>query len=306
MIYVKSPASCANMGPAFDCVGMALQLYNEIWVETSNELEISTSDGLDIPLDNTNLVYRSIQQFYELTGTKKDFYGVRIKQKSSIPVARGLGSSAACIVGGVLIANQLSCLKLSKDELLPIATKIEGHVDNVAPSLLGGIVAGTIDSDVGHRYVTYVKLDGQPLIDKGIKFAAIVPRHKSQTDEMRNILPQFYSREDMIFNISRTALLVAALATADIPKLKTAMEDRVHQPYRGKLIRSFSRIMEILVQNDATGAFLSGAGPTIFVLYRDVALKQDIENELKSLPDYWSFMDLELDTIGATINVYNP
>jgi len=298
MVYVKIPASCANMGPGFDSIGMALQLYNEIWVQESAGLDIESLDDTRVPLDETNLVYHSILRFYNELGIKKNFSGLKIRQKNNIPISKGFGSSAACIVGGVLAANELSGAKLDRYDLLPIASKIEGHSDNVSPALFGGVFVGVHDFSLS----TGIKLDVQPLIDKGLMFGAIVPDFSLSTEKARSVLPSKYAPEALSFNLMRYGLLVASIATADIAKIGLAMEDKAHEPYRSKIIEGYDDAMALLKRHNPVGTFLSGSGPAIFVLYDSADYPTRIEKELNGLKGGWRFVKFMPDANGAEVD----
>lgn len=302
MICVKVPGSCANMGPGFDSIGMALNVYNEICVQTTPDrgLIINSLDGVRIPTNESNLIFKSIKEFYRELDIQENFNGLIIEQKSRIPIEKGFGSSAACIVGGVLIANELSNKKLEKAEMLSIAAKIEGHVDNVAPALMGGVVVGVMETNNGKVRTESINLDINPIMKAGLKFGAIVPDFRLTTNAARFVLPEKYSREDFAFNLSRYGLLVAAIANGDIDKFNFAMNDKAHQPYRSNIIPDFDEIMYSIKECGSRGTFLSGAGPSIFVFYDNDSFEEKMKSKLES-SDNWKFEKFKVDTIGATL-----
>ena len=179
MITIKIPATSANVGSGFDSLGLAVTLYNEIHLEEYEGLSIRALDGANIPLDETNLVYTTIKSMYELCG--KPFYGVRFGQLNNIPLSRGLGSSSACIIGGLLAANHLMKFPFNKREIIDLAASIEGHPDNTTPALLGGFVASVFDG----KQVHFVRQE----LHVGIKFAALIPPTELETTIARGYFP---------------------------------------------------------------------------------------------------------------------
>jgi len=255
MVRVQVPATTANMGPGFDTLGMALKMYNVIEMEAlGHGLQIEVEgDGADqIPRDNRNIVYIAAARVFKVSGFSPA--GLRIKIINNIPLARGLGSSAAAIVGGLVAANIVSGNKLNERELLSIATDL-GHPDNVAPALLGGIVI----SAVVEGEVIYSKIGAPPKL----KCVVAIPDFTLPTKLAREVLPQSVSIGDAVFNISRAALLVAALIKGDFNLLATAMEDKIHQPYRASLIPGMKKVFAAAKLAGARGIVLSGAGPTL-------------------------------------------
>lgn len=256
MVRVQVPATTANMGPGFDTLGMALKLYTIVEMD-----EIGTSIHIDVEGDgaeiisrkNDNIVYQAALRVFNTVNFKPK--GLKIKIINNIPLARGLGSSAAAIVGGLLAANLVSGKKLGEKELLSLATEMEGHPDNVAPALLGGIV--TCVQAEGE--VRFSKIEPPPKL----KCVVAVPDFTLSTKIARDVLPNTVSMSDAIFNISRTALLVAALIKQDLNQLAVAMEDRLHQPYRSNLVPGMKKVFAAAKLAGAKGVVLSGAGPTL-------------------------------------------
>lgn len=295
MLHIKVPATSANMGPGFDCAGVALQLYNEIWVEkTEGGVDISSADGKDIPKDDKNLIYTTIRDFYAQEGIEMP--GIKIIQKDAIPMTRGLGSSAACIVGGLLAANALSGKNYSVDEIAQRAASLEGHPDNSNPALMGSMVI----SAMYEEGMKCVKID----VPKNLVFAVIIPDFALSTSESRAVLPKEYTRSQAVFNSSRTGLLVASMMTGNIDNLRIAVDDAIHQPYRKKLIRNYDDIFAKARLCGSKAEYLSGAGPTLMTLITDENA-EEYEKEMKeflaSLPDNWELKLLKPDTQGATV-----
>lgn len=306
MIYVKTPATTANMGPGFDCIGMAFKLYNNVWVEgTAKGLIIETKKGkgksvqYGVPLGESNLVFQSILKFYEQTGIPRKFRGLKLIQEDYIPLTRGLGSSAACVVSGLLAANELSGAGLSKIEIAEIAAKIETYPNNSTPALMGGMIIAVMSDDK----LEYIKLDTNDISKNGLRFSAIIPDFPLPTEKSREILPENYSRKDVVFNTSRAALMIAALMSGDYDKLRIGMDDCVHQPYREKLIPSMGDIFREARQIGVKSIFLSGAGPTLVAVYDKPDIKNKLAQFLSMLPDKWEIQELEPDNAGATVTV---
>ena len=256
MVRVQIPATTANLGPGFDTLGMALKLYNVVEIEeTACGITIEAEgEGADkIPRDQSNIVYLAAHRvFQEAKYTPK---GLRIRLINNIPVARGLGSSAAAIVGGLIGANIIAGSPFSDKDIMNFAAAIEGHPDNVAPALVGGIVISTMVEGE----VKCCKIDPHP----GLKCVVAIPDFPLPTKLAREVLPQQVTMHDAVFNISRVALLVAAFIKGDLAMLSTAMEDRLHQPYRANLVPGMKKVFAAARLAGAKGVALSGAGPTL-------------------------------------------
>ncbi len=295
MIRIQVPATSANLGPGFDTLGIALNLYNQVWMEESDSLMISSRDSTRVPEDATNLVYRSAEHVYEECGRK--LRGLHILQLSPIPMARGLGSSSACIVAGICGANNLLGNPLKKQELVDLAAKIEGHPDNTTPCLEGGLVASAVEGS--HVYSTSV-----PVTDK-IRFVLFVPPFELKTEKARAVLPQQYSRADAVYNISRTALMVESLLTGDLKNLHIAVQDKIHQPYRAGLVAHIDDIFRMSYELGSLGTYLSGAGPTIVSMVAsneaDIFSKQAEKHFVDRQIDGWNIKAFAANANGAEV-----
>ncbi|MGI6493061.1 MAG: homoserine kinase [Peptococcaceae bacterium] len=256
MVRVQVPATTANLGPGFDCLGMALELYNIVEMSpaaTGTYIEVSGEGAGDIAKDKSNLVYRAALQIFQQVGYNPS--GLRLRLTNNIPVARGLGSSTAAIVGGMIAANIISGGKLSRQDIINLASQLEGHPDNVAPAVLGGIVVAILaDGDV-----KCVKI--QP--PQGLKGIVAIPEFTMFTKTSREMLPNQVAYQDAAFNVGRVALLVAALQQGDLGLLGVAMEDRLHQSMRSSTIPGFKKVVAAAKLAGARGVTLSGAGPTV-------------------------------------------
>ena len=256
---MRVPATSANLGPGFDALGLALDLFNTLTL-TAAERDQTAAKGegaAQLSALQTTIAHDGAHRV--LRALNCDVPGVALQMHNAIPLARGLGSSSAAIVGGMLAANEWArrthnCA-LSPRELVEMATAIEGHPDNVAPALMGGLVAAA----VGEMGVAAVRVP----INTWPGFAVWIPDAQLSTQTARGVLPDRVSRADAIYNLSRAALLVAALSTGDWPALAEALNDRLHQAQRAPLVPAFDEITRAAREAGALGATLSGAGPTI-------------------------------------------
>lgn len=256
MIRVQVPATTGNLGPGFDCLGMALELYNTVeMISTSHGLsiEISGEGASDLPRDEKNLVYQAAQRVFNQAGYTPP--GLKLRLSNQIPVAKGLGSSTSAIVGGIIAANLLAGGKLSVKEIINLACSIEGHPDNAAPAVLGGIVI-SVQTD---GEVKCIKIQ-PPQFLKGV---VAVPDYSLATKTSREILPVQVSFQDAVFNVARAAFLVAALQQGDMALLGIAMEDRLHQSFRSSLIPGLKKVFAAAKLAGARGVTLSGSGPAV-------------------------------------------
>lgn len=260
MVQIKVPATTANLGPGFDVLGLALELFDEYTfteVESGFHYRLVGADASQygISSEETNLVYRAFCRFFQFMGQAVP--GVEVTCKSAVPICRGLGSSAAAVVAGLVGANMLMNNPLKLAELLPLATELEGHPDNVAPALFGGLVISLMDERGSIHQQRYV------LEEKDLACVLAVPDFTLETKLARGVLPKEVAFKDALFNLGRVAMLVASLTRGDYDMLREGMEDRLHQPYRATLIPGFAQAKEQGYAAGAYGIAISGAGPTI-------------------------------------------
>jgi len=256
---VRVPATSANLGPGFDALGMALSIYLEVRFRPAPRLSIR-AEGRDaelIPPTESNLIWQTAVAVSEHSG--RPMPGVELIINNDIPIGKGLGSSAAALVAGVVLADEILGLEWDRHKILDEAARIEGHPDNVSAAALGSIVASAIDSD-GITRAVRMELPAR----YGV--AIVVPDFILPTSEARLVLPDSYSRADAVFNIQRSALLIAALLTQTTDAFHAALEDRIHQPYRLKLVPGLREMLELRLPG-LLGAALSGAGPSVLVFY---------------------------------------
>lgn len=270
-VRVKVPATSANLGPGFDAIGIALSLYGWVDMEASEQTTIrlvgERTQGL--PTDKTNLLYGVAQRVFEEAGVSVP--ELEIAMYSDIPLTRGLGSSAAAIVGALGAANALIGSPLPPEELFRIATSMEGHPDNVGPAVFGGIVTAVWD---GER-APYIRIEPPA----SLTTLVAIPSYELLTSKARAALPGSYSRADAVFNLSRASLLTAALTAGRLDVLRDAMDDRLHQPYRVPLVPGLDRVLKESVRHGALGAALSGAGPTALLFVEE---RSDRKAELEA------------------------
>lgn len=286
---IKVPATTANIGAGFDSIGVALNLYLSLKVDRAEKWEfVPCSDGMDeLPLDEKNLIYQIALQTANQFG-HASLPTCRVEMTSEIPLARGLGSSATAIVGGIELANCLLDLNLSTEVKLEIATAIEGHPDNVAPSLLGGCVIGHYDN----------KLDWINVPIHDLVFLAIIPSFQLKTKEARAVLPVEFAYKESVQASSVANVSVAAICQGDWRLLGKMMEkDHFHQPYRKVLIPHYDQLVNFL-ESDVYGTFLSGAGPTMIAL----TTKEVVDRKLKewqALMPEMNWLPLEVENKGT-------
>jgi homoserine kinase len=257
MKTVRVPASSANLGPGFDTLGLALDIYLECRFAPAEKLEISIAgrDAESIATDETNLIWRTVAGYTSQP--------IRLEIENDIPLGKGLGSSAAALTAGVVIANELLGAAWSRTKILNEAARMEGHPDNVAACVLGGVVASAIDDSGAARSL---RLDLPPAIN----LAVVVPDFTLPTSMARAALPECYSREDAVFNLQRVALLVASLARGSASDFAAALSDRFHQHYREGLVPGLKQILALRASG-LLGCVLSGAGPSVLVFFEEGA-----------------------------------
>jgi homoserine kinase len=256
---LRVPASSANLGPGFDALGLALPVYLECRFRLASRLVIHASgcDADRIPLDASNLIWQTALTVAEHAG--RPLPTIELEIRNEIPLGKGLGSSAAALTAGVVIASKLLDLGWSRARILDEAARLEGHPDNVAACAFGGIVASAIDAD-GHACA--IRLDLPP----ACRLAVIIPDFDLPTSHSRAVLPATYTREEVVFNLQRTGLLVAALATGNLEVLSAALADRLHQPFRAPLVPGLEQVLALRLPG-LLGCVLSGAGPSVLVFF---------------------------------------
>jgi homoserine kinase len=299
-VTVKVPATTANLGPGFDCIGAALGLYNTVkFTRLDTEgliIQVTGTEAEKVQTDESNLLYQAFVKLYEHLGETAP--GVKIEIDLGVPLARGLGSSATAIVGGLVAGNVLAGSPLSQSQVMDLAIALEGHPDNVVPALIGGCrLAATGDNGWQICDVPWHE-DIIPVI--------AIPDFELSTSEARKVLPKEYSRADAIFNIAHLGLLLRGLATGNKDWLQAALQDKIHQPYRKTLIPGYDAVNTAALSAGAYGIVISGAGPTLLAL-ADIKQAEAVKTAMQTA---WQnsgitsiVRSLPLDTQGAVSSI---
>lgn len=295
-VSVKVPATSANLGPGFDTLGLALALYDELEVAVRDEpgatVEVIGVGEGEVPTDESNLVVRAIAHTFEAVGIPVP--GLQLRARNNIPHGRGMGSSGAAIVSGIMAAKGLleGVVDLDAQQLLALANDMEGHPDNVAPALFGGLTIAWVTPD-GPRFKKLI-------VHRGVSPLVLVPEHAMSTALARSLQPQSVPHEDAVFNVSRSALLVAALIQSP-ELLHAATEDKLHQSYRASAMPETDRLITLLREN-GFAAVVSGAGPSILVLGSDPSQRLAAAKLVEqSAQTRWQPLMLAVDFKGATV-----
>ena len=298
-VKVRVPGTSANCGPGFDCLGVACTIYNELELtlleEERLDIEITGDGAENIPVDERNIVWRSIQKLLERAGKAQEYKGAIIRMDNGVPLSRGLGSSATAIVGGLKAANECLGNPFTNRDLLQMATEIEGHPDNVAPAIFGGFTISIIRNGKPECFSLMPKLP--------LKLVVTVPDFFLPTKAARAVLPAEIPMKDAVFNIGRAAMLTAALCKGNKSFLRSVFDDALHQPYRAKLIPGMYDVFKAARAAGALGASMSGAGPCLIAFtvenadavgmaMRDAFAKNNVRSE------YHIF---DIDGTGATV-----
>ncbi len=297
-VTVRVPATSANLGPGFDTLGLALALYDELEVTATAsgvEIDVEGVGAGEVPTDESHLVVRSIRHVFDHFGVTMP--GIRLHAVNAIPHGRGLGSSGAAIVAGVVAAQGLlaGVVEVTGDDLLTLATQLEGHPDNVAPAILGGLTIAWVTPD-GPRAKKLIA-------HRGVSPVVFVPAATMSTALARSLQPESVPHADAVFNVSRSALLVAAL-TQSPELLLEATEDRLHQDYRKSAMPETYELIQVL-RRHGHAAVVSGAGPSILVLASDPSQRlaaAELVDANASSP--WQALMLAVDFKGATVNTH--
>lgn len=308
-VSVKVPATSANIGPGFDCLGMALPIYNTVTIDetvlpgTGVEINI-ISDEVDvdnliidhIPRDENSVIYKAVEMLYNSIGQTPS--ELKINVQTSIPVTRGLGSSAAVIVGALIAANELLGRPADESALLSIATEVEGHPDNVTPAIVGGLVMSSLESDGS---IVYRKIDWP---DEWA-ITVCIPDVELATEISRSVIPKEVPIEDAVFNLKRMGMFIKAVQDHDTELMKLALTDKLHQPYREKLVPGLKELNQAFKhEDDILGCVLSGAGSSMLiiskynVLDKVVSTTQEVMDNLSVRAD---IRTLKVEENGAVI-----
>ena len=285
-IRLRAPGSTSNLGPGFDALGLALTLYNRVVVRTLSSdgrrrMFITGKGAGKLPLDESNLFFRSADAAAQRAG--RSLPGLEVEMHNGIPLSRGLGSSSTAIAAGVYAANLLMDEPFSGPALLDLAAELEGHPDNVAPCLMGGLAICSCENG----RVESIRALPPP----ELRAVVAVPRFELKTEAARAALPEQVAHRDAVFNVGRACLVTAALMSGELRALKSAMRDRLHQPYRASLVPGIEDVLAAAEDAGAMGACLSGAGPTLLALATDEAT-----NVADAMKNAWARQNMHVDT----------
>ena len=296
---VRVPATSANLGPGFDTLGLALALYDDLTVTVTDGssvfVDVHGVGAGEVPTDETNLVVRSIKHAFDHFGIEMP--GLHLEAHNSIPHGRGMGSSGAAIVSGIMAAKGLleGVVEIDADVLLTLATELEGHPDNVAPALFGGLTIAWTTQD-GPRAKKLI-------VHRGVSPVVCVPAATMSTALARSLQPTSVPHADAVFNVSRSSLLIAALIQSP-ELLLEATQDRLHQDYRASAMPETNSLIQVLRAN-GLAAVVSGAGPSILVLASDPSQRlvaAQLVEDNATTP--WESLLLAVDFKGATVNTH--
>lgn len=286
-IIVTVPATSANLGPGFDTLGIALGFYNKFIFEKKEQFEfVNVAEKYS---NENNLIVRSAIEAYNYIGS--EVIPFSLEEDQAIPISRGLGSSATCIVAGIMAANYFVGNKLTKDEMLKIATNIEGHPDNVAPAIFGGLIS----SFKNFNEIEYTKYN----VSSELFFTVAIPSFALSTHKSRGALPKKLAYADIVYSLSRAINIPKAMETGDVKKLYVLLSDKLHQPYRMRLITE-SYLFKDFSKRTKTPFCISGSGSTLlFVSDYEIIMKL---NKIRT-KNKWDFKTLKPDLVGATLEV---
>lgn len=290
MIKIKVPATSANLGVGFDCMGLAVSLYSEVAFEKCEQkLQIN---GCPEKFQNEhNLIYQAFVKVCQFL--KQPVPNVKITIDNHIPMSRGLGSSAFCIVAGLMGANNWFGNNLNKEQLLDLATEIEGHPDNVAPAIFGNLGVSFIDENSDVQTVNFN-------LGKNLQFVALIPNYPISTEAARQILPTQMSYQKSIYQIGHAVALSKALENGNLPLIKKAIVDQMHEPYRSQLIPDYQRTKNICQTNNGV-MYISGSGSTMMAITDNDNSSQKIISAIKKDFPNWEAYQLTVDTLGGRV-----
>lgn len=282
MKVVRTFSTSANIGPGFDCLGICFDLFNDYSFEVSDEYLLTGFDNKYLD-PSKNLIIKSYEEVFKKLN--KDLVYIKLNQiAQNIPTSRGLGSSASCIVSGIMIANEVLNNILSKDEVFQIASELEGHPDNVAPLIYGGFTCSFKDDE-------YIKVELN--VNQAYNFMVCIPPFELSTALARSVLPKEISVKNAVFNMSHLVAMIKALENGDMELLKRGKQDLIHEPYRYKLIKDSDVVIDYANKNNAV-CLISGAGSTLLLISKDKINKIDCLND-------WRFEEVKVNYKGAYV-----
>lgn len=295
MIRFRVPGTTANIGPGFDSFGMALNIYNEITLEEIEGKIEFLQNGQPSPIAlEDNLIYTSFMDTLNKYNHKCS--GIRLNlTRCDVPMSRGLGSSATCIVAGIFAANVLMGGILTEEDIINEAVKIEGHPDNIVPAVVGGMTISLVNEGT----VLYSKVN----VPSDLRLFVMIPDYKLSTEDARTVLPKDYSREECVFNVSRAAMLVNSMNNGDYEKLRVSVQDKIHQNYRKNLIRDIDEVFAAAKKYGSLAEVISGSGSTLIAMVKgdDMEFCENMKIFLSKLKDNWQVHLLKPDFEGIKV-----
>lgn len=298
-VRVRVPATTANLGPGFDALGLALGLYNHVVLTKTDSpgitVAVSGVGEAELPRSRSNIAVQAVER--TLGAVQREAQGYRLDLHNAIPLSRGLGSSAAARVGAVFAVNELLGRPLAPEKLLALAVELEGHPDNAAAALFGGLVASSVDDETGQTLAVRLSVEALPRV------VVFVPDQEVATEAARRVLPEAIPRADVSFNLGHACVTLAALVEGDDTTLGKAMRDRVHQPYRQQLLPWLPEILQAAEEAGALGAALSGAGSTVlaFVRAAETRVRKAMEETARRCGLSGRSLTLSVDQEGARV-----
>lgn len=290
MIAVRVPATTANLGPGFDCLGLALNVYGVFHFEERDSGLKFENIASEFCNENNLAVVAYRRALREMGAAERGLY---LRIHSDVPVSSGLGSSASLLTAGVVAANEAHNRPLDERTMLKLLTELEGHPDNVAPALLGGLTASMMSgSDVISMCCA---------ISPRVHVCALIPDFSLSTKLARSVLPRTLPFADAVYNISRVTVLLKALEAGDFAAISAAMDDRLHQAYRSKLIDEYDAVRAMAMECGAAAFCISGAGPTLLSIYEDGEYPRRMRAAVKNLKNFWRVLTLDVDMDGAKV-----
>ncbi len=289
---IKVPATSANLGSGFDTLGIALNIYNKFTVQILKENRL-IFEGIDKKYANPdNLFYRSFLEVFKSLNLEPP--GIKVIENNEIPFGKGLGSSATQIIAGLIAGNIICNNILTKENILNLATKIEGHPDNVAPALYGNLTTSMV---LEHETINMVNK-----VNPIFNFSILIPDFDMPTGEARKILPKHFDTKDIVYNISHALITYESLIEGNIDNLSKALGDKLHQPYRFKYIDDYPKFEKIFKEHHAIGSYLSGAGPSIVFITEknNITSRKQIKENIQKNFKHWQYRDLQIDKNGTT------
>ena len=294
MVRVTVPATSANMGSGYDSIGIALELYNVIDLAENDHIDISDKNGQYVPQDESNLIYQCAKRVYDECG--KPLSGLTIVEDCAIPQTRGLGSSSACTVAGIMGAAALTGRIVGRAEAVSIATEMEGHPDNVAPAIMGSLVCSFTPQGELPNCIRYN-------VNPNLRFVTVIPPYEVKTEEARKIVPQEVPLSTAVWQMGRISGLTRGLESGDVRLIAAACDDKIQEPFRRELIPDYDEVRDVCLNGGAATLWISGSGSTLMAVTDDGLVAESLRARLQSMHPDFQVHVLECDTQGVRIQL---